>query len=326
LGQLLAETPAGYADFYERVEDILAGPEALRDNMRAFVSSKELTASAAEITNTKRYLDEVALRQNDRELTADKMTISAQLQLSELAANPGMWPRLRNDFDRFVARYRNEYQKHHRDYYAAVTRLRESLAEAPHRLEALSLLNSIEGLGPAAGQDLARRYEALDEQLKVCNIGVTAVNVDYHSTCPNCRLPLTATPAEEEVKRFSHDLDEALKQKTRQLATEAVSRVLARETGDRMETFLAAVQASDLAALVDVMSPDLAGFINRLLAAEAIITVPTNALSRLTQSYLSLEENEIEAVVEEFRQMLKQAFAEAKRANPDKKTIRLTWR
>ncbi len=326
LTQLVAETPASYGDFQERLEEILANPIGLREAMQAFTHWQELTSLAAEISTTKRYLDEVALRETDRDLAADRMTILAQIRLDDLLRNPAMWPRLHNDFENFIGRYRNEYQKHHRDYYAKVTRLRESLAEAPHRLEALGQLNRIEGLGQPTGQDLAQRYQALTQKLEVCNIGVNEVSVEYQPACSACRLRLVDRPPEEGVKIFMRDLDEALNRKTRQLATEAVNRVLARGGRNDLTTLLEAAQASNLATLVDVMSPDLADFINRLLAEESILTAPTDVLSQLVQEYPSLEEKDIAQVCVLFEQLLKQAFAEARQAHPDKKTIRLMLR
>lgn len=51
-----------------------------------------------------------------------------------------------------------------------------------------------------------------------------------------------------------------------------------------------------------------------------------DVLRQLAQQYASLEEKDIELVVETFRQLLKQAFAEAKEPNPDKRAIRLMLR
>jgi hypothetical protein len=93
-----------------------------------------------------------------------------------------------------------------------------------------------------------------------------------------------------------------------------------------MATFLEAVRASDLAALVDVTSPDLAGSIERLLAGEAIVIVETEALARLARRFSSQEESQVEEAVEEFRRLLRESFAAERAAHPDKKTVRLHLR
>ena len=91
-----------------------------------------------------------------------------------------------------------------------------------------------------------------------------------------------------------------------------------------MATFLEAVRAANLAALVDAMSPDLADFIERLLADEALLTADADVLSRLAHRFPSLEESEVDAVVTELRRLLQEAFVQAREAHPDKKTVRLT--
>jgi hypothetical protein len=330
LEQLAAEPPAGHADFYEQAEAVFeARPEALRAAMQTFTRLRALGGLAAEIGVAKRYLDDVDLRPTDRDLAADRMTLQAQLSLATLVERPETWERLREDLKRFTGRYQNAYQKHHRDYYAALDRLRGELADAPHQLRALGLLNRIEGLGAPLGDGLEGRYQALQSDLKPCPLTkVTDVSVERAPTCDHCpqTLRLTDTPPEAEVSAFLRELTGALDNKRRQLASEAISRVLARGGGDTMATFLEAVRAADLAALVDVMSPDLADFVERLLADEAILTADADVLARVAQRFPSLEESQLEEAVAEFRRMLREAFAQARQEHPDKKTVRLNLR
>ncbi len=90
-----------------------------------------------------------------------------------------------------------------------------------------------------------------------------------------------------------------------------------------MDTFLEVVRAADLAALVDVMSPDLADLVERLLADEAILTADADVLARLAQRFPSLEESQIDEALAELRRLLVEAFAQARKEHPDKKTVRL---
>ena len=330
LEQLTTELPVSHADFYERADEVFeAKPEALRSAMQTFTKLRNLAGLAAEIGAAKRYLDDVALRPTDRELTADRMTLLAQLSLETLVNKPETWGRLREDYNHFRSRYQNAYQKHHRDYYDALARLGEDLTDAPRRLTALGLLNRIEGLGGPLGESLKERLETLQSDLAPCPVTrVTDVSVERTPTCDQCphSLRLTDDPPEPEVQAFGRELTGALDEKRRHLASEAISRVLARGGRDDMETFLEAVRAADLAALVDVMSPDLADFIERLLADEAILTAETDVLARLAHHFPSLEESQIAEVVAEFRRLLQAAFAEARKDHPDKKTVRLNLR
>ena len=330
LEQLTAEPPASQSDFCARAEEVFqTGPEALRAAMQTFTRLRTLGGLAAEIGAARRYLDDVALRSTDRDLAADRMTSLAQLDLAALVERPETWERLREDLKHFKARYQNAYQKHHRDYYEALDRLRGELADVSRRLTALGLLNRIEGLGAPLGDDLAERDEALQRKLTPCPVvRVADVSVERTPTCDHCPQPLRLTdePPEAEVGAFLRELTGALDNKRRQLACEAISRVLARGGGDAMDTFLEAVRAADLSALVDVMSPDLADFIERLLADEAILTADADVLARLVHRFPSLEESQLEEAVAEFRRLLQEAFAQAHKDHPDKKTVRLNLR
>ena len=329
LQQLTNELPASYVDFYERVEEVFPTSADLRLDMQIFARLRSLTDVAAEIGTTRRYLDDVMLAQGERDLVADRMTLSAQLNLETLVRRPDTWDRLHEDFEQFRRLYQNAYQKHHRDYYKALARLRDDLDDVPRRLEALGLLNRIEGLGAALGDDLKGHYEVLRGRLDPCPVNrVTDVKVEHGPTCDQCPQPLRVTddPPEASVKAFLHDLDRALDDKRRQLASEAISRVLAQGDRDDLTTFLEAVRASDLAALVDVMSPELADFIERVLADEAILTAEADVLDLLAQRFPSLEESQIDSVVAAFQCLLKEAFADARAAHPDKRTVRLSLR
>jgi len=318
---------AGYAEFHERAEEVFErSPDALRADMQTFTRLGQLTANAAEIGQVKHYLDDIYLRDADRELSLDRTTLLGQLSLGSLAAEPTQWNRLRAEFDAFKGRYRNAYRKHHRDYYTELAQMQNTLGDVSRQLGALELLNGIERLMPRLGEDLRDRHRTLSERLRVCDVtNVAEVMVDRDPQCDKCHLRLTATAPAAEVAAFNRDLEVALAGKQRQLASEAVTRVL-KGGGPDLDTFLKAVHAADLAALVDVMSPELAKFIEDLLAREKVVSMDTNILAKLAQSHPSVEETEIEEVVATLRRLLLEAFSKAKAAKPDGGAIRLNLR
>ncbi|HUW14642.1 MAG TPA: hypothetical protein VM537_33285, partial [Anaerolineae bacterium] len=318
---------AGYVEFHERAEEVFErSPDALRSAMETFTRLGQLAANAAEIGQVKHYLDDIHLRDADRELSLDRMTLLGQLSLGSLAAEPTQWNRLRADFDAFKGRYRNAYRKHHRDYYAEAAQMQNTLADASRQLGALELLNGIDRLMPRLGEDLRDRHRTLSERLRVCDVtNVAEVMVDREPQCDKCHLSLTATAPAPEVAAFNRDLEAALAGKQRQLASEAVTRVL-KGGGPDLNTFLKAVHAADLAALVDVMSPELAKFIEALLAREKVVTMDTRILTKVAQYHPSVEETEIEEVLATFRRLLVEAFSKAKMAKPGGGAIRLNLR
>jgi len=90
--------------------------------------------------------------------------------------------------------------------------------------------------------------------------------------------------------------------------------------------FVKAVQTANMAALVDVMDEELATFIRGLLAEQEVGTSDADVLRRFAEAYPTLEEADLPKAVHEFERLLKESFDAARRANPGKKTVRLTLR
>ena len=272
------------------------------------------------------YLSDIQLRPSDQELALDRMAILGQIDLANLAIQPGQWPGIRAELERFRARYCNTYQKHHRDFHRTLGELQEALAEAPRRLQALDLLNSIEELGRPAGDDLARRYRALSQSVQPCPVPFTTLTLEAAALCEQCRLALTAEPPKADVTAFLRDLDKSLLTQQRRLASEAIRRVLARSQEDAVATFVQVVQTSNLASLVDLLDEDLVDFIRELLAEEEVATSESDLLQRFAAAYPTLEEADLPKALHEFEALLRAAFDAARQANPDKKMVRLTLR
>jgi hypothetical protein len=60
------------------------------------------------------------------------------------------------------------------------------------------------------------------------------------------------------------------------------------------------------------------------LAEDQIGTAESDVIGKFVQRYGSLEEADIPEAVKAFEALLREAFKEARRAHPDKKSIRLT--
>jgi hypothetical protein len=326
LGQLAGAGGSSYQRFYEQARELYATPDALRDQQRTFVRLKDLAGLSAEIIAARDYLSEIQLRPADQELALDRMAILGQIDLGNLASQPGQWSGIRAELDRFRARYRNTYHKHHRDFHAALGELQEALAEAPRRLRGLELLNGIEELGRPVGEDLARRYRALQGRAQPCAVPFAALTLEATPVCQQCRLTLVEEPPKADVAGFQRDLDKALLAQQRRLASEAIRRVLAKSQENAIATFVQVVQTANLASLLDLLDEDLVTFIQILLAEEEVATSESDLLQRFAAAYPTLEEADLPKALREFEALLRAAFDEARQANPDKKTVRLTLR
>ncbi|HOG47969.1 MAG TPA: hypothetical protein PLB78_15175, partial [Anaerolineae bacterium] len=304
LRSLLAGALDGYATFFEESQAQFGTPDNLRDAMRAYARFKELASLTAQIDEVKRYLDACQFRPDDRELRADRDSVRGQIALDALVAQPGRWSSLQAAFEQFRDRYRNEYQKHHRDTNAALARLSEGLANAPRQLRALALLNSIEELGAPRGAELQAQYTQLVARSQPCPVAdYRQVDLSSAPVCAQCRRALTDAAPEAEVQGFLHGLESALGEQRRRLSSKAIKRVLARSDKDVMSQFLQVVQTANVAALVDVLDEHLVHLIRQLLAEDGIIVAEADVLRRLARDHPALEEGDIPRVVEHFERI-----------------------
>lgn len=323
--EALTQLQNGYASFYEQAQEVFKTPDTLRDELQELEKLRELADAAAEIAEVKRYLDAVHLRESDTALRMTASSLTSRLSLTTLAKQPHTWKSLYAEFEQFKNRYRNEYQKHHRDTNKELNSLREALSDAPRNLHALELLNTIPQLGAARGADLQARYESLVTQLTSCALAdFQMVAVDAQPVCEKCTRDLLYVAPTVAVEQFNKDLDAALRERQRDLKRETVQRVLQRGKGDALSQFLQATQAANVSSLVDVLDENVVKLIRQLFAADNIVAAEGDVWQRFLQQYGSLEERDVPDAVKKFELLLRAAFADAKRDNESGKTIRLT--
>lgn len=313
-----------YESFYTRLSETYTQPEALQEDVAAFERLSGLAAATAEIQTVKSYLDQMEPGALPPELVTERMAIQGQLNLGTLTAQPHTWPSIQAQFEQLRTRYRNVYQIHHRDTYKAIQQIREELADLPRRLNALKLLNGVEALGHPLSQDLASHYKNMTSQLKVCEMGVSDVNVQTSPVCEACRLPLSRQAPLDEAQRLHRDLEAALGEQLRRLKTEAIRKVLAQSEADRMTQLVKAIELSSMDGLVDVLDENLVTFIAETLELQGVGTVPTNLLQRLADQYPVLAKKDVPAFMKALNMLLEQAFADAQAQHPDKRTIRIS--
>ncbi len=322
--KILFEESASYEAFYEKGQELFQSPDSFKAAMQSYGRLKTLSGFVAQIGECHRYLQQVSLRDSDRELKAQRMTLQMQIDLASLAAQPHLWSSIWATFEDFKKRYHNEYQKFHRDTNASVIKIQKNLADVPVQLHALALLNGVAELGPATGKNLETRYAEILQGLESCSItNYLEVNVETTPVCAYCKREITCTAPEQAMEEFKSDLNQALLDQQRRLASETIRRVLERGKGDTLGQFLQVIHAANLTSLVSVLDEKIIDMIRKLLLQEQIVTVESGAVNSLLERYSSLEENDIPEVVDEFRKLLQKAFKEAQKSHPGKKNIRI---
>lgn len=321
----LLEERSSYEGFYEKAVELFKTPDLLKDAVQSYSRLKELSSNVAQISEAQHYLEQISFKDNDRELRAQRMVLLTQIDLTSLASQPHLWGSIWATFEDFKRHYRNEYQKFHRDTNESLLKIQQSLIDAPNQLCALKLLNGITELGSAIGEDLEEQYTNLKLGIEPCAVtDYLHVTVDAAPICGFCQREITYKPPIQAVDKFNRDLNQALGNQQHRLASETIRRVLERGEGDVLGQFLQVIQAANLTALVNVLDENIVKIIRNLLRQEKIVTVECQAMNSLLRKYSSLEEKDIPQVVEEFQLLLKNAFEEARRSNPGKKTIRIS--
>ena len=313
-----------YLDFYSSVQEGYASPDAFGDDLALCQSLAQLRDIAGEVVAIKSYLDGVKLRETDRELDMDRISILEQLSLENLLSNLHLWSSLKALFDWFLSRYRAIYQAHHQRYHREAASLRLVLEDSRPEVDALRRLNCIVELGEPVGEELFAQYEWLLAELSPCPTPGDA-SIDEGPVCSRCHLVLTAEPPQGEVESFLYQLKQALREQHRRLSSEAIRHILARSGEKRIDQFVKVVQTSDLSPLVNVLDDELVDFLRRLLSEAHIEIGWRPALSQLAEKFPSLDESEVDAAAVEFARALREAFARAKREHPGKR-VRLSFK
>jgi len=309
-----------YVSFYEGLMEQHYDLESFANDFARHKQLASVSSITAEVIEAKNYLDALSLREKDKELAADKISILGQISLTSLLQNPQLWPGIREQYSQFKKRYRSAYQIHHRDYYKVVASLAKDLEDAQSKVSALQQLNTISELGSPLGQGLKERHAQLFSLLSACSIiKVTDVNVESSPTCSECLLALTKEPPEEEVRAFLDELQEALDEQLRRVSDEAIRSILAQSKQSKVKKFVEIVQAADLASLINVMDAKLVNFIRELLRESNIQTEPSLVLDELAEKFPAVEEEQVPEVASELEDLLENEFKAAKKKHPKKK-------
>jgi hypothetical protein len=95
-------------------------------------------------------------------------------------------------------------------------------------------------------------------------------DLSQHPTCGLCLLSLDQSLPTTDLAARLAEINAALGEKTRRLSHRVVVRIIRQEEMDETtRKFLAVVQASDLSALSNTITPELVAFIQGLLGRDA---------------------------------------------------------
>jgi hypothetical protein len=131
-------------------------------------------------------------------------------------------------------------------------------------MNARSLLNALPELGEPTGGGLFEKLGHIDPGPSPSQADSAVIDLEATPICPSCHLSLDWTIPTGDLVRLASAIDEVLEEKNRRLSN-LVERVLEGNNDQRLNDFIAIVQASDLSALSNTLNEDLLAFIRQLL-------------------------------------------------------------
>jgi hypothetical protein len=299
----------------EQPARVVASPAALAEEIASVRCLLDDHRSAEQLAAMQSYLAQAVADDANGELAADRAFVREQLSFVTLLHEPHRFESLRATFETFRQEYAGAYARHHAAYGQTLARVRASLDDAQASARALARLNSLRGLGRPVGQPTLAAYERL-RGMTACAAEALEASLREGPRCPECGITLEDAAPVKETTRVLRDLHGALATQQSRLASEAVRRILARG-GERLDLFLQIVQASDTAGLAQVLDDELLAFLRDLLA-EPVVPTPEalDLFEQLARAYPVIDEAQVDAVVHTLRQLLTEAIAARRAADP----------
>ena len=131
----------------------------------------------------------------------------------------------------------------------------------------MELLNTLPDLTPPLGEGLSETLGDWATDLAQCSRQQPELEEELrdHTRCSGCGLALNQVLSLDDLQRTTRAIDFDLDAQTRRLSNLLVERIMRGERDQRLEDLPKIIQASDLAALCNTLSPELVGFIGQIL-------------------------------------------------------------
>ena len=201
------------------------------------------------------------------ELGLEIQALRAAMLPASLIRFSQSWDALSRQISRFESSYAAAYLDHHRAVQQQLPDYHRCLEEGWLKLRALELLNRLPDLAPPLGEGLSDQLGGLAIDHSQCSRQHPDLVEDLkdYPRCSGCRLALDQALSLDDLQRTIRAIEFDLEAQSRHLSILLVERIMRGEGDHRLEDLLKIIQASDLAALCNTLSPELVGFIGQIL-------------------------------------------------------------
>jgi len=255
----------------------------------------------------------------DVDLKLRVTTITGQLAFDSLLGSPEKIPALVDQFGQFKDKYQLAYRKYHQDHHQTLASIRAEMEPYGRKIVAIGRLNQLE-LGAPVGASIQSDYRTMLDGLDPCPDKDYA-KIDQQPICPVCRLQGGQKAPKEQADTITRRLDAAVSELLGRVAQGAVRKILEASTDTGVKTLLDVIVATQVERIPDVLIPEVVERI-KVLLRDANLEHRDLPVHELLGERAAIEEQEIDALVEQIRQRLRSAFAKAKSETGGKKRIR----
>ena len=258
----------GFQSVYHSIRAVYSDYRRLEADRSVLGQMAELGRSTEDILRAQEYL-EGSTMPSDRypSLSVDRQALQAALSPVSLMESRGRsWDALAQDVSRFKSRFAAVYRTHHEIVHQELPLYRRELEASQRKLAALALLNTLQELGDPLGEGLDAALLELGPGPDSCTVLAADLRLESTPWCDACRLTLDQSLMTAQLARLVATIDVDLGAKNRQVSNLLVERIIEGQADERLENFLMIVQASDLSALSNTLTPDLVTFIRGVLS------------------------------------------------------------
>jgi len=262
---------AGFVQTYLALRAIYPAPADLESDLDILRRLSRLSQNYQLLQQIWAYLDDAPtpeqLSASWTELSLEIQALAATMLPASLLRFSQSWDALSHQISRIKSSYAAAYLLHHQAIQRRLPDYRRNLEEGRLKLRALELLNTLPDLAPPLGEGLSDTLRDSTTDIGQCSRQQPELEEELrdHPRCSNCRLALDQVLSLEDLQRTIRGIEFDLEAQCRRLSNLLVERIIRQSQDQRLDDLLKIIQASDLTALSNTLSPELVGFIGQML-------------------------------------------------------------
>lgn len=259
IGDLQALSSASdHVGLAELARDRFGSPSALSAAIELASGLEALGPQIDSIIEHRRYLEAMRFSRHQSSLRVERDAALARIDVSQLTAQPSLWPVIEEGAARLTENYRAAYAAHHSDYHRRASDLGFRLKAVMPQVSTIERLNGIPELGEPVAFDVLEEYEYALGSVKSCS-NPKQPDLGESPSCGECGLALTDEVHDGEP--VIHEINAGMAVQGRRLAALAAGRVLGQADKPGLAKFLELVQAGDSATIANVLDDDVVEFL-----------------------------------------------------------------